>query len=285
MITAAFPAGPRHSQGRRRGRTILLFALLLAGCSAGEPARRGGIVSLNPCADQLLLALVPPERIAAISHYSQDPRATSIPLDVARRFRITAGTAEEVIALSPDLVLATSFTPPATRAAFERAGLRTLYLGSPTTVAGSKAQIAEVADALKARGRGQMLNARIDAAVAETRSVDAPVSALLFIGGDLANGAGTLLDEMMGHTGLRDAAADYGVAMTGRLPVETIVARPPALILSPDAGGRTAAMRRRLLRATGAATQEVPVARELINCGGPTIPAALRRLAAIRRGA
>ncbi|ONF95529.1 ABC transporter substrate-binding protein [Sphingomonas jeddahensis] len=265
-------------------RTILLLALLLAGCSAAEPVRRGGIVSLNPCADQLLLALVPPERIAAISHYSQDPRASSIPLDVARRFRTTAGTAEEVIALAPDLVVATSFTPPATRAAFARAGLKTLYLGSPTTVAASKQQIGEVAGAVGASRRGRALNRAIDTAVADTRSPDRPVPTLLFIGGDLANGAGTLLDEMMAHVGLRDAAADYGVTMTGRLPVETIVARPPALILSPDGGGRTAAMRRRLLAATGATTRDVPFARELINCGGPTIPAALRRLAAIRRG-
>ena len=266
-------------------RTILLLSLLLlAGCSAGEPVRRGGIVSLNPCADQLLLALVPPGRIAAISHYSQDPRATSIPLEVARRFRTTAGTAEEVIALAPDLVVATSFTAPSTRAAFARAGLNTLYLGSPTTVSASKAQITELAGAVGAAARGGALNARIDAALAETRVAGAPVSALLFIGGDLANGGGTLLDEMMAHAGLRDAAADYGVAMTGRLPVETIVAHPPALILSPDGGGRTAVMRRRLLAATRAQTREVAFPRALINCGGPTIPAALRQLAAIRRG-
>jgi iron complex transport system substrate-binding protein len=264
-------------------RAILILALLLAGCSGAEPARRGGIVSLNPCADQLLLALVPPGRIAAISHYSQDRRATSIPLDLARRLRSTAGTAEEVIALAPDLVVATSFTPPATRAAFERAGLNTLYLGSPTTIAASKAQIGEVADAVGAVRRGQALNHAIDTALEETRFDGAAVSTLLFIGGDLANGGGTLLDEMMAHAGLRDAAADYGVAITGRLPVETIVAHPPALILSPDTGGRTAAMRRRLLAATGATTREALFPRALINCGGPTIPAALRRLAAVRR--
>lgn len=266
-------------------RAILPLLLLLAGCSPREPVRGGGIVSLNPCADQLLLGLVPPGRIAAISHYSQDPRASSIPLHVARRFRTTAGTAEEVIALAPDLVVATSFTPPPTRAAFARAGLRTLYLGSPTTMAASKQQIGEVAEAVGAPVRGRALNAQIDAALAETKGDGAALPTLLFIGGDLANGGGTLLDEMMAHAGLRDAAADYGVAMTGRLPVETVVAAPPALILSPDGGGRTAAMRRRLLAATGASTREEPFARALINCGGPTIPAALRRLAAIRRGA
>lgn len=263
----------------------LLLPLLLAGCATAESMGRGGIVSLNPCADQLLLALVPPARIAAISHYSQDPASSSIPIPLARRFRATAGTAEEVIALAPDLVVGTSFTPPATREAFARAGLRTLYLSSPTTIAESKAQVTELAEAVGAVPEGMAVNVRIDAAVARARTDAATVPALLYIAGDLVSGGGTLLDEMMRLAGLRDAAAEYGLAMTGTLPVETILARPPALILSPDGGGRTASIRRRLLERTGAKVREVPFARTLINCGGPTIPAALDRLAAIRRGA
>ena len=268
-------------------RGLLPLLLLLVGCTpAGGGARggpKGGIVSLNPCSDQLLMALVPPERIAAISQYSKQPGASSIPPDVARRFRATGGTAEEVIALAPDLVVATSFTPPATRAAFARAGLRTLYLNSPTTIAASREQVRELADAVGAPARGAALNARIDAAVAETRTTGKAVPALLFLSGDLANGGGTLLDEMMTHAGLRDAAADYGLTMTGTLPVETILSHPPALILTPDGGGRRADTRRRLLARTGAPTRELTFPRALMNCGGPTIPPALRRLAAIRR--
>lgn len=260
-----------------------LLALALAGCAPAAPAPRGGIVSLNPCADQLLLALVPAARISAISHYSQQPGATSIPVATARRFRTTAGTAEEVIALRPDLVLATSFTAPATRAAFARAGLRTLYLDSPATIAASKAQVRAVADAVGAQARGIAIERRIDSAIAGASFTGAPIPALLYISGDLATGAGTLLDEMMRRAGFRDAAADYGLSRTGTLPVETILAKPPRVILSPDAGGRTATLRRRLLARTGASVHELPVPRALVNCGGPTIPAALARLAAIRR--
>lgn len=261
-----------------------LSFLFLAACAPAAETPQGGIVSLNPCSDQLLVALAPPKRIAAISHYSQAPGSTSLPLDVARRFRTTGGTAEEVIALAPDLVLATSFTPPATRTAFARAGLMVLYLGSPTTIADSKAQVSEVANAVRAQERGAGLNRRIDAAVRDATWHGAPVSALLYISGDLANGKGTLLDEMMRTAGFRDAASDYGLAMTGTLPVETIVAHPPAVILSPDGGGRTAALRRRVLAHTKVRVRELPFPRALINCGGPTIPAALARLAAIRRG-
>ena len=256
--------------------------LLLAGC-APAGGGKGGIISLNPCSDQLLMALVPPARIAAISQYSKQPGASSIPPDVARRFRATGGTAEEVIALDPDLVVATSFTPPATRAAFARAGLRTLYLDSPTTIAASREQVGDLARAVGEPARGAALNARIDAAVTASRNTGRPVSALLFLSGDLANGGGTLLDEMMTLAGLRDAAADYGLKMTGTLPVETILSHPPALILTPDGGGRRADTRRRLLTRTGARTREMTFPRALMNCGGPTIPNALHRLAAIRR--
>lgn len=262
------------------------FLLMLAGCAPAEGGQRGGVVSLNPCSDQLLLALVPPRRISALSHYSRVAGATSLPLDVARRFRSTAGTAEEVIALSPDLVVASSFTPAATRTAFARAGLRTLYLDSPTTIAASKAQVSELARAVGAEATGIALRQQINAAVAEATSdahTDTVISALLYINGDLVTGSGTLLDEMMRIAGFRDAAANYGLTMTGALPVETILSRPPAVILVPDGGGRSAMIRRRVLARTGKVVREIPFPRELINCGGPTIPAALQRLSAIRR--
>jgi iron complex transport system substrate-binding protein len=264
---------------------VPLLALALAGCAAPEraPGTGGGIVSTNPCADAILIDLVPAGRIAAISHYSQDPGASSIPLDVSRRFRSTAGTAEEVIALRPDLVLTSSFTPASTRNAYARAGLKTLVLDSPTTIDASKAQIAQVAAAVGAGARGKALIARIDRAVAEAapQGPDRP-PALLFIAGDLASGSGNLLDELLHRSGFRNAAADYGLAFTGTIPIETIAAHPPRVILAPDTS-RTALLRRRVLDATGARVTEAAFPRNLVNCGGPTIIPAIGRLAEIRR--
>ena len=268
---------------------ILLLALLLAGCSPARAPGGGGIasqkiVSTNPCADAILIDLVPADRIAAISHYSQDPGATSIPLDVAKRFASTTGTAEEVIALNPALVLTSSFTPASTRSAYERAGLKTLLLDSPVTIAASKAQFLQIADAVGATERGRALNARIDRAVASARpepGTDTP-SALLFIAGDLVNGSSTLLDELLATAGFRDAAIDYGLAFTGTLPIETIAAKPPRVILTPGPS-RTATLRARVLARTGANTVEAGFPRTLVNCGGPTIIPAITRLAAIRR--
>ncbi len=301
-----------------KARAIPLM-LALAGCAAPAAVPRGGIVSTNPCADAMLIKLVAPGRIAAISHYSQHAAATSIPLEVARRFRSTAGTAEEVIALNPALVLTSSFTPLATRTAYERAGLKTLLLDSPTTIAASRVQVMQVAAAVGAEGRGRVLVDRIDAAVQSVSISTSPAkagaqqheagggvllpvtavpetgprpsprkenstkpSALLFIGGNLANGSGTLLDELVTLSGFRNAAADYGLKFTGTLPIETIAARPPRVILTPGPS-RTAALRTRVLAAMGASVTEANFPRNLVNCGGPTIIPALARLAAIRQ--
>ena len=260
--------------------TAALISLVLAGCNA-QPVRTGGIVSTNPCADQLVLALVPPERIAAISHYSQEAAATSIPLDVARRFRGTAGTAEEVVALKPDLVLASSFTPASTLRAYRKLGLNVLLLDSPTTIAASRDQVRTVATALGVQAAGERLISRIDAAVAAAASKGAArPTALLFIADNFANGGPTLLTEMLGRTGFATPLSD----MSRTVPIEDIVRQPPAIILTPDPDGRTATLRRRVLARASLIVTEAAFPRTLINCGGPTIIPAMERLGAIRAG-
>lgn len=264
---------------RPRRRLVAIVLGLTAGCHPQTANSGGGIVSVNPCADVLLVRLVEPRRIAAISHYSQDLGASSIPLAVARRFRATAGMAEEVIALKPSLVLASSFTPPATREAYQRAGLRVVFLNSPTTVEASVAQVRQVAAAVGKRGRGEQLAFDIErTANRQASTLAARPAALLLISGDLANGSGTLLDELLHRAGFRNAAADYGLTYTGRVPLERLVANPPAVVIAPDSHGRTTALRRRLL--PGVPQASLP--RDLINCGGPAIVPALARLRAIR---
>lgn len=264
----------------------LLPLAMLAGC-VPPPAAERGVVSLNPCADAMLVALAP-DRIASLSHYSRDPAATSIALDIARRYPSNAGTAEEVIALRPALVVASSFTEPATRSALARAELHTLYLDSPTTVVASQAQVHALAEAVGVPAAGERLNARIDAAIRATATSAPQRSALLWIGGNLVSGGGTLLDELLRRTGFADAAADYGLQHTGYLPVEHIVAHPPAVMLVPDEPGRdsdsrAAQMRSRVLAHLAKPVPQERFPRRLVNCGGPVIVDALDRLAAIRR--
>lgn len=268
-------------------------ALILVGCSGKAPDRGfnrggGGIVSTNPCADAILIDLLPPERIGAISLLSRDPGATSVGVDAARRFAATAGTAEEVIVRHPDLVVTSTMTPLATRRAYARAGLATLLLDSPTTIAASEAQIRQIGGAVGASRAADRLVERIEAAVRRAATAQPrtsrPPSVLLFLSGDLASGSGNLLDAELAAAGFVNAAAGYGLTGTARLPIERIAAAPPDLILATDAS-RSARLRGQVLSATGARTRAIGWPRNLVFCGGPTIIAALARLTALRRSA
>src|SRR5215475_12097748 len=86
-----------------------MAALGQACAIAGEPTlppRR--IVSLDLCTDQLVLELVQPDRIAAVTHLAADPAVSAIP-EKARGIPITHGNAEDVLRYDPDLVLAGPF--------------------------------------------------------------------------------------------------------------------------------------------------------------------------------
>ncbi|MBA2920268.1 ABC transporter substrate-binding protein [Sphingomonas sp. MAH-20] len=275
-------------------RAALALCALASACAAPAPAPVADgnrIVSTNPCLDAILVELVPAARIAAISHFSQDPRSSSMPPGVARRFRATSGTAEEVIALKPGLVLASSFTAPATLAAYRRLGLTVATFGTAATIAENRAQIREIARAVGAPERGEALVARIDHAVADAAPPDARrPSALLWIGGsNLVNGHGTLIDDMLAHAGFRNASADYGVTQTGVLPLEYVVAHPPEVVLTPERrAGADEESRRVALRTEALSSSHTKVTighfpEQLFYCGGPTIVPAMQRLAALRQ--
>lgn len=269
-------------------RRAALLCLVLAGCAAPS-SHGGGIVSINPCADAMLVELVPAARIAAISHYSRDPATSSLTPAVAARFAVNNGTAEELIALKPEMVIADSFTAPSTREALARAGVKVVALGWANSIDESKAQVRELAGAVGAAPAGEAMVARIDRAVAAAHSDAPPATALLWIGGNTVSGGGTLLDEMMVKAGFSDHAAHYGLQRTGYLPIEHVVADPPRVMLVPDSAGRDAAsraaqMRRWAIERTGVKVMQAHFPRSLVNCGGPVIARAMTRLAEVRRG-
>ncbi len=275
-----------------RTRALALMLMLLAGCAPAVPPVRAGppqrIVSINPCADAILAAVADPARIAGISHYSQDPRATSVDLAWARRFPATGGSAEEVLALRPDLVVAGGHVDPATIAALARLGIPVRQLGVPATIAEARAQVVDLAQAIGAEPAGDRLAARIDAAVAAAAAPQGRrIAALVWQGGGLVPGAGTLTDDLMTHSGFGNRSADYGLAMWDVLPLERLVASPPALLLLPGATASDPAQRHPVLARIGGGSaggmQRRVLPDRLLRCGGPVVVDALGALTAIRK--
>ena len=256
----------------------VLLALALAGCVSAPPPvprARPTIVSLNPCTDAILAEVADPAQLLAISHYSHDPRAGSMEIATARRFRATGGAAEEVAALAPDIVVGSSFMSPATRSALQRLGMRVETVGSPATVAESVAQVRALAKLAGHPARGEALVARIEASLAAPSGP--PVEAALWQGGGIVPGKGTLVSDLLRRAGFTSYAEARGMAQGDYLPLERIATDPPELLL---VAGEERSQRHPLI----ARVPGLPVAQfqpRLFYCGGPSIPKAMERLRAI----
>jgi iron complex transport system substrate-binding protein len=254
---------------------------LLAACAAPPPraaAEHPTIVSLNPCADAILAEVADPAQLLAVSHYSHDPRATSMPLAVARRFRATGGTVEEVLALDPDVVVAGAFLPPATAQAFERLGIRVETFGIIPDLAEDAAQIRRLAALAGHPERGAALQARIDDALASTRHDGPKVSALLWQGNGIVPGEETLIARLLAHTGFASHSAARGLGQGAYLPLEQVLTDPPELVI---AAGSDRMLTHPVLRRIEGMHYE-PLDHGLLWCGGPTVIRAVERLAEIR---
>jgi len=191
------------------------------------------IASINPCVDAILTRVADADQIVGISHYSQDPRSTSIPRDVAMRFHATSGTAEEIVVLQPDLVMSGPHVSPATILVLERMKIRIVKHSVPESVEQSIEQVRSIAAAVGHPDRGEQLALQIDSAVARARpNDDTAITALIWQGGGMVPGTGTLADQLLQLTGFRNMSAEYGLKKWDVLPLEYLLSKPPRLVLS-----------------------------------------------------
>lgn len=267
------------------GSRLALSAALTAGLAACAPAavseRTGDegaprVVSLNPCLDAILVEVARPDQILALSHYSANPQSSSIPHEVARRYEVTGGTVEEIVALQPDIVLASTFMAPATRAAFDDLGVRVEAFGSPISVEESIDQVGRLAQLMDRKTSGDALAADIRNSVS-TAGAGNQRSAVLWQPGGIVPGDQQLISELLRAAGFSSHSAEIGLGQADYLSLEQVIASPPDVLL---VAGQSRAQQHPALARTDTLIAEFDPA--LLYCGGPTIPRAMERLRQIR---
>ncbi|AGH50842.1 ABC transporter periplasmic protein [Sphingomonas sp. MM-1] len=246
---------------------LLAGAIGLGAVPAGAAAPRR-IVSLNLCADQYLLALADPGQIAALTQFARDP-AMSAAAGKVGDIRQSTGSAEEVLALQPDLVIASPSRRRETVAILKARNLPILSLPSAQSYADIVSQVRQVAGAIGHPERGEALIHRMDQALARLRPAPgAPVAAYYQRRGYLT-GSGTLIDDLMTRAGAVNLAGRLGRPALSQLSVEEMVAaRPDYLIVDGD-GAATDLGTEMLQHPALAAIPRVHLPMAWTVCGGP----------------
>ncbi|WP_137388119.1 ABC transporter substrate-binding protein [Rhodoligotrophos defluvii] len=260
----------------------LLIALLLAWSASGSLAAPQRIVSLNLCADELVLRLADPAQIASVTWLSQDPANANLAA-LASRYPANRGLSEEVIALAPDLVIAGRYTTRATVDQLKRVVIEVLELDVPASFEQTEQQILELGDTLGHLPRAEALIARMRARLAslDTARQHRP-TAIVYQPNGFTAGKGSLIDTLLARAGFRNLAAENGLDNYGAVPLELLVAfRPDVLILNAEPTAPALAyevLRHPVLKALPH-TQVVSVPPRLWTCAGPEMVEAVALLA------
>jgi iron complex transport system substrate-binding protein len=272
-------------------RRAAIGAGLASGWGGGVASARAlpRVISLNPCLDAVLVRVADRSQVAALSHYARDPQQSSI-ARIALSYPITYESAEEVIALRPDVVLTAAHSSPATRAALARLGIRTELFKVPNSWVENQAQIRRIAEAAGHPGRGEALIAQVEAAMAKgaPRPGTRPVTALVFQPNGFAAGHGTLVDEMMRRAGFVNVAQRYGLKKWGNVSLERLLDDPPEVLLAGQAAPNAPTFAERILNHPALASISPRMTRavfpeRLLYCGGPGLVDTAAALATARR--
>lgn len=270
------------------GRAFSLAALALAGCSNAPPPSppHRGVVSLDYCADQMVLGLVPRSKIQAVSaEVDSDssfaaPRAVGLP-----RLRPTL---EEIAAIRPRFAVRLYGGSPGIDRQLAALGIQVVQLQPANSLSDVPAELARVGTALDAADQAAHRIAAFNAAVTKGRAAadPQPPTLLYTTPGDVTTGNDGFVGDVIRAAGFQSVRQASG---WGSLPLEAMVRRPPDAVLrafydSPryqqDRWSSSAHPRLRQI-STGVPTLTVPGS--ALACGNWLAGDALLALAKLRR--
>lgn len=258
-------------------------AVVVASAAATAADRPARIVSMNLCTDQLLILLADRPRIASVSFLAAQPGASAL-ADEAAGLTLNYGLVEQILPLEPDLVLAGTFTTRPTVFLLKRLGYRIVEVPVASKLDDIRANIRTIADAIGEKDRGEALIAAFDRDLADASAADlgdAPL-AVLYWANSYSSGRATLADAVVRKSGFRNLAAERGVSGTVQLPLESLLAaEPDLLIVGRERDGpalATVPLHHPALRRAFADRPRVAVPDYLWVCGTPFVAEAVRRL-------
>ncbi len=205
--------------------------LLIVGQGAAAQPKPQRIMSLKICTDELLLDLVAADRIASVTFMSQEPAALRH-WPQGAKVQVNYGSAEEILATKPDLILTDPFMAPSLRQLLAKTGARIVEVPPAEDFGQIRTATRMVAKALGEEARGEKLIAQMDAdlaAVAANRPAK-PIRVAEWGNGGYVPGADGLFSTMLKAAG----AVSIESRSMGFYDVEALIAANPDLLIYGD---------------------------------------------------
>lgn len=241
-----------------RRRSLLAVLAVAIGCSsqADQPApaprlaKPQRIASLSLGTDEILCALVSPERIVGLSRHSDNPQVSHV-AGIARRVGATLDRdPERIVALEPDLVLAARYSKVELRELVNQTGAPVIVSTAFVSFSDIQDNIANIGRAVGEPERAAALIAEMDLRLADAAGrPESPREGwrlLYYAPSGWTAGDRTTVDEVIRAAGYRNAAAAAGISSHQKITAEKVLEIDPDALLIGIGYARDAGFRQRL---------------------------------------
>ena len=206
---------------------------------AKKPQR---IVSVTLPTDEILLALVEKQRLAAVTGFSQDGAVSNIAAQVSDvPVKLSQLNVEVIVSLRPDIVFVADWSDASSVRQLRDAGLAVYQFKSPFAVKEIQAGIARIAAAVGEEVKGKALVQWMEgklAAVARRLAGLPPGKRLTVMDYNTwssSMGRGSSWDEIVRLAGLENAVAGLSADQYGSVPIskEKLLELDPSILILP----------------------------------------------------
>ena len=262
---------------------MLTCCLMLLVYSANTIAKPLRVVSLNLCADQILMALLQPEELVGVTNLAIDPEASYL-YQQATLFHQHNGRIEEIIALQPELIIAGAFSSQPTNQMLENLGYRVVTLGLPFTIEGIFQQISRLGELLKLPHRSNKLISQMKTELATITSAtekNSSLRAVVYYANGFSAGKQTIVNEILNLAGFKNIAAELKLKAIAPLSLESLLASKPDVLLFGQLEKNTNSLAHQVLRHRAIQrytalkhVQKITIPERYWSCAGPSTVAA-----------
>ncbi|HLY57508.1 MAG TPA: ABC transporter substrate-binding protein [Stellaceae bacterium] len=255
-----------------------LLLCLLAGSAAAAPHR---VASLNLCTDELLVALADRGDIVSLSPLAHDPDLSTV-ADVAATLPDNNKSTEEIVREGTDLVLTEADPTDVTAALLQRLGVRVEMVDVVDRLAAVAPTVRRIAAWLGREERGEALIAKMTATLKAIPVPQERPRAIFYEPAGWSDGPGTMKDDVLTAAGFVDQASALGIIGYRQLPLETVVANPPDILITETYRPEDVSLAERWADhpALRAVKRRIALPTRFLLCGTPAVADAVAMLAA-----
>jgi iron complex transport system substrate-binding protein len=228
------------------GRLLLAGALAAAAASTARAEARKPfrVASINLSADEVLVAILPMERLVSVTRWADAPGTSNVVGRVPPAVhRFVKADLEQLVALRPELVVVSEYTDADFLKQLERSGLRIHRMLGLSTLAGVRGAILELGRAVGEEEAARRLVAEFDGKLSELgrRLAGARKPRVLYWSGNMTAGADTAIGALIESAGAVNVGREMGVVGIAPPGAErAFVTNPDVLLVGTWPGSKEA---------------------------------------------